>query len=326
MKKIHIVIIITIIAVATAVFLLRPKNQGSTGNPNKTATTAATADPNPVAPPSGNGQFVPPVDMAKLVPPGEFAPLKPLDPKNYKDLTPEVKDIFDKPGMDLLAERRLSGTNPYKMLQEMRLKEGDTLADIGCGTGFYTFIFAWKTGKKTKSGGMTIVEPFPDGRGMIYAIDINKAMLKYNEYMLEHLKSERKIEFRNIVFICNEADGGIKGVPDNSLDFAYLSETHAYNHIWGNTSHLVNDDLKKNKEAFFKAIEKQTSNLTKTVHKALKKDGIYIITENDIRDKPTESILYKEDVIKLLESDGMFKIQRVGSFFRDAYILFFKKV
>ncbi|MCE1245427.1 MAG: methyltransferase domain-containing protein [Firmicutes bacterium] len=351
MKKIHITLIVIIIAVVAAVFLLSPKNTGNTVKDSKPVSTGQTPagqsekappeqgkdipqeknegiPPKPAegAPPQGSGDFQPPVDLSKLVPPGEFEPLKPLDPADYKDLTPEVKDIFDKPGKDLLAERRLSGTNPYTMMKEMGLKEGDNIADIGCGTGYYTFIFAWKVGKKTKSGDMTIVEPLPGDKGMMYAVDINKAMLTYDQYMLEHLKTERKIEFRNIKFLASDEKAGMSGIPAGSLDFAFLSETHAYNHIWGNTSHLVNSDMKKSKEAYFKSIGEQTAGLTKTVYEALKPGGIYIITENDIKDRPTESILYKEDVVKLLESTGKFKMNRIGDFYRNAYILFMKKI
>jgi ubiquinone/menaquinone biosynthesis C-methylase UbiE len=50
---------------------------------------------------------------------------------------------------------------PSKLIEELKLKPGDVVADIGAGSGYYTFKFS----------------PFVGDKGKIYAVDIQKEML-----------------------------------------------------------------------------------------------------------------------------------------------------
>jgi arsenite methyltransferase len=54
-------------------------------------------------------------------------------------------------------------SQPERVMESLRLKQGDTVADIGCGGGYFSVAMARKVGSQ--------------GKG--YAIDINKEMLKY---------------------------------------------------------------------------------------------------------------------------------------------------
>ncbi len=62
----------------------------------------------------------------------------------------------------LLREDRLGKVTPERLLRSLGLKEGDTLADVGCGPGFFTIPAA------------RIVGP----EGTVYAIDTQQEMLE----------------------------------------------------------------------------------------------------------------------------------------------------
>ncbi len=65
----------------------------------------------------------------------------------------------------LLRETREQEENPAKLLAALELKPGQTVADIGCGNGYYTLLMARKVG--------------PEGR--VYAVDIQPEMLQMLE-------------------------------------------------------------------------------------------------------------------------------------------------
>lgn len=62
----------------------------------------------------------------------------------------------------LIRESREEEENPAKLLAALELKPGQTVADIGCGNGFYTLLMAEKVG--------------PTGK--VYAVDIQPEMLQ----------------------------------------------------------------------------------------------------------------------------------------------------
>lgn len=61
----------------------------------------------------------------------------------------------------LLSEERYEALQPESLLRELGLKEGDTMADIGCGPGFFTIPAAEIVGK----------------RGLVLAADVQGEML-----------------------------------------------------------------------------------------------------------------------------------------------------
>ncbi|MCD4782423.1 MAG: methyltransferase domain-containing protein [Candidatus Eremiobacteraeota bacterium] len=265
----------------------------------------------------------------KVVPDGEFPLLKPLDPKKYKNLSKDELQIFNITAKSLLNENRARGrNNPYVLLDILDLKEGDNIGDIGCGPGYYTFILAYRVGKKVKdpATGKTVVKPVGKNGGLVYAVDFYPPMITYVKFMREHLAKERKVDFQNIKFICNEADGLVYDIPADTLDFAFLSEMHIYNHIPDNPHQFVTQEQRKNKEYYFNMLRDRSEDFTKSIHNALKPGGLLFITETCEVNKPNQSILYKDDVIKLLESTGLFKFEKTDDSFMGAYLLFMKKI
>ncbi|MBI5902540.1 MAG: methyltransferase domain-containing protein [Deltaproteobacteria bacterium] len=63
----------------------------------------------------------------------------------------------------LLSEERFKNISPERVLREAGLKEGDTMADIGCGPGFFSMPAAEIVGRS----------------GRVYAADTQQGMLEY---------------------------------------------------------------------------------------------------------------------------------------------------
>ena len=90
---------------------------------------------------------------------------------------------------------------PDEVIKALQVDEYMTIADIGAGSGYFTRKFVWAVQDK----------------GMVYAVDIEPEMLKYNEEMVEHLHTPYNAQFilakpedpllprraMNLVFLCN---------------------------------------------------------------------------------------------------------------------------
>jgi len=83
-------------------------------------------------------------------------------------------DVNNKSRLDTEERRRLLA--PYETLAKLGYKKGDTMADIGCGTGIFTIPAAEICGEDTK----------------IYAIDVSEEMLATVE------KRAREAGYHNI--------------------------------------------------------------------------------------------------------------------------------
>src|SRR5438552_8542457 len=96
---------------------------------------------------------------------------------------------------------RDSWQKPDEVVQALGLKNGDVVADIGAGTGYFTRRLARAVA--------------PDGRA--YAVDVAADVLGY-------LKQEAEKEgLRNIVTIVSQEDDPL--LPANSVDLAFFCDT-----------------------------------------------------------------------------------------------------
>jgi ubiquinone/menaquinone biosynthesis C-methylase UbiE len=92
--------------------------------------------------------------------------------------------------------------NPKKMLEELKLKEGDVVADIGAGSGYYAFRMSKLVGEK----------------GKILAVDIQPEMLDIIK------KRMTKEEVKNIETVLGaEADPKLK---DDSVDVILMVDVY----------------------------------------------------------------------------------------------------
>ena len=89
--------------------------------------------------------------------------------------------------------------DPEKLLYLLKIPEGTIAADIGCGTGYYTFPLAQKIGQG----------------GKVYAVDISQEILS----ILEHGVKERNIT--NIEPVLSQENS--IPLPDSSLDLVIIA-------------------------------------------------------------------------------------------------------
>jgi predicted methyltransferase len=95
---------------------------------------------------------------------------------------------------------------PDEVIKALKLDEYMTIADIGAGSGYFTRKFVWAVQDK----------------GMVYAVDTEPAMLKYNEEMIEHLHTPY-----NAKFVLAKPDDPM--LPAKSVDLIFLCNT--YHHL-----------------------------------------------------------------------------------------------
>ena len=112
---------------------------------------------------------------------------------------------------------------PDEVIKALGLTEYMTIADIGAGSGYFTRKFVW------------VIQD----RGMVYAVDTEPGMLKYNEEMVEHLHTPY-----NAKFIVAKEDDPL--LPPNSVDLVFLCNT--YHHLEKRADYFtrVKASLKKN--------------------------------------------------------------------------------
>lgn len=102
---------------------------------------------------------------------------------------PRRRSILDDP-------KRFSFENPDSILSEAGVKAGEVVADIGCGTGFFTLPLADRVGRS----------------GKIYALDTSPIMIRELRKRVRSLKQVKPIHSRENEFL----------LKDGSLDFVLL--------------------------------------------------------------------------------------------------------
>ncbi|MDC6388477.1 class I SAM-dependent methyltransferase [Maribacter sp. PR1] len=119
----------------------------------------------------------------------------------------EIAHVMGFQGMSWLERsEREEEENTFKLLQNMNIKPGDTLADIGAGSGYHVFKIA-----------PIVVD------GLVYAVDIQPEMLAAMEAKKEEGNS------KNVILV----QGSEKSVnlPENSVDKVLLVDVyHEFNY------------------------------------------------------------------------------------------------
>jgi len=99
-----------------------------------------------------------------------------------------------------------------KVVAAAGVKKGEAIADVGAGTGLYTFLFADAVGKK----------------GKVMAVDISKVFLA-------HIETQAKVKKRgNIVVV--EGGNDSPNLPDASVDRIFICDTY---HHFENPSSML---------------------------------------------------------------------------------------
>ncbi len=112
---------------------------------------------------------------------------------------------------------------PDEVVKALNITDYMTIADIGAGSGYFTRKFVWAVQDK----------------GMVYAVDIEAVLLKYNEEMADHLHTPYNAKF----VVAKEDDPSL---PPNSADLVFLCDT--YHHLEKRADYFtrVKASLKKN--------------------------------------------------------------------------------
>ena len=101
---------------------------------------------------------------------------------------------------------------PHEVLSALRLKPGETIADIGAGSGYFTFRLSHFVGEK----------------GKIYAVDVSPDMILYINRRIRDLK------VNNVISILADPDDPL--LPDRSVNRFFFSES--WHHIENQTKYL----------------------------------------------------------------------------------------
>ncbi|MFN3467037.1 MAG: class I SAM-dependent methyltransferase, partial [Candidatus Brocadiales bacterium] len=130
-----------------------------------------------------------------------FPPLYPLCSLQVSAQERRPGRLFPPERMQVLEEPR-QWQDAEEVMDRLRLREGDTVADIGAGTGYFTLPMARRVG----------------ARGLVYAEDVQQAMVDYLSKKVETL------ELKNIRVVMGKADNPT--LPEDSLDLALVANTY----------------------------------------------------------------------------------------------------
>ena len=95
-------------------------------------------------------------------------------------------------------EAALPKNKPEEVIQRLNIKDGDTVADIGSGGGYFTLEFSKRVGKN----------------GIVYAVDTKQTYLDY----IKNQSKQEKIENITTVLITESEIS----LPEESIDIIFL--------------------------------------------------------------------------------------------------------
>ena len=101
---------------------------------------------------------------------------------------------------------------PHEVLTALNLKQGEVIADIGAGSGYFSFRFAQHVGQS----------------GRVYAVDINPDMIVHMNRRI------RELNLKNVITVL--AEPGDPLLPDASVDRFFFSES--WHHIENQARYL----------------------------------------------------------------------------------------
>jgi ubiquinone/menaquinone biosynthesis C-methylase UbiE len=102
---------------------------------------------------------------------------------------------------------------PHEVIMALDVKEGEVIADIGAGSGYFTFRFSPRVGE----------------RGRVYAVDINPDMILYMN------RRVRDLQVKNVVTVLAAPDDPL--LMDASIDRFFICDT--WHHIANQTRYLA---------------------------------------------------------------------------------------
>lgn len=115
--------------------------------------------------------------------------------------------VFPASRAELLdSPQREAWQRPAEVVKALSLRKGDQVADIGCGSGYFTFLLAREVAGSPESNGRS--------GGKVYAVDIQSEML---QIVRRKMLQQRVL---NVVTVLSKPDDA--SLPSSSLDLALL--------------------------------------------------------------------------------------------------------
>ncbi len=116
--------------------------------------------------------------------------------------------------------RRGEWQQPQKVLDYLLIREGDTVADVGAGTGYFAMLFARRVGKS----------------GIVYALDVDENMVKL---VAKRAKKENVANLK-----ARLAPFDSPGLPQATADLVFICDTYLFFENRGEYLRRVRESLK----------------------------------------------------------------------------------
>ena len=100
--------------------------------------------------------------------------------------------------------RRLEWQKAEKVIDHLLVRQGDVIADIGAGTGYFSRLFAQRVGKT----------------GLVYAVDVDESMVNYLE------KRSKEAGLNNIKAILSPPDDPL--LLRSAVDLIFICDTYMF--------------------------------------------------------------------------------------------------
>ena len=156
--------------------------------------------------------------------------------------------VFEQPGREVYDKRQA-------IVAALALQPGMVVADLGAGTGFYTFLFAQQVG--------------PSGR--VYAVDIS-------ENFIEHIKqTANSQDLQNIEGIVNTQQS--TQLPAESVDVVFVCDTYHHFEYPQTMLASIHQSLRQNGQLVIIDFRKQPGLSSSWVMSHVRADEIAVIRE-----------------------------------------------
>lgn len=163
---------------------------------------------------------------------------------------------------------------PTKLMEALKLKPGDVVADIGAGSGFFTFRIAERVG----------------ARGKVLAVDIQPEML---DLIRERMKQRGLKNVEPVLGTITDPK-----LPPDSVDLILLVDVyHEFSHPWEMTRAMVRGLKKGGRLVFVEYRLEDPAVPIKLVHKMSEKQVRREMAPHPLRWVGTQNILPRQHIV-----------------------------
>lgn len=174
---------------------------------------------------------------------------------------------------------------PEKVIEAIGIHQGDVIADIGAGSGYFTFKFARAVG--------------PEGK--VYALEISDLAINIIKKIVLHSQM-KGVNFDNIIVMKTRKDSTC--LDENILDIAFMCELHFYR---------------------YKNLNETSKKMIDSIYKSLKKGGRLVIIEKYKRRSSTRIETTNLGIIRRNFETRGFKFIKSYDFLPLQFFLIFEK-